>query len=282
VGRVDQVGRRAPVAGHLDQTLAVGRGLRPDDQDDVTGVGEFLHRVLTVLRRVADVVLLGLVQQWEALTQPVDHGAGLVHRQGGLGDVGHVGVVGVVERVDVVGGLDQTDRPGCLPHRADDLLVAFVADQHDVHLVARVATRLVVDLRHERTGGVHQHVTEPLGVLERLGRRPVGGEHDHRARRHLGLVLDEHRALAPQRLDDVGVVDDLVADVDRRAEGFEGLLDDQDGTVDAGAESARGGEQERGCRHDTSVSARPCPVVGPRWHTVGRPGRATGPRHATR
>ena len=55
--------------------------------------------------------------------------------------------------------------------------------------------------------------------------------------------LDEDGALGFQALDDVAVVDDLVADVDRPAVPGQRGLNDGDGAVDAGAESARVGEQ---------------------------------------
>jgi hypothetical protein len=47
-----------------------------------------------------------------------------------------------------------------------------------------------------------------------------------------------------QVVDHVGVVDDFVAHVDRRAKLLQGALDDLDGAVDAGAETARLGQQE--------------------------------------
>ena len=47
-----------------------------------------------------------------------------------------------------------------------------------------------------------------------------------------------------QRLHDVLVVDDLLAHVDGRPVQLERALDGLDGTVDAGAVAARGGEQE--------------------------------------
>jgi hypothetical protein len=72
----------------------------------------------------------------------------------------------------------------------------------------------------------------------------------------------------------VGVVDDLVADVDGRAVGLEGLLDDQHGAVDAGAEAAGRREQERvWVRHvSASVSGRweGSAARGVRWSS--RPG----------
>ena len=63
-------------------------------------------------------------------------------------------------------------------------------------------------------------------------------------RRHLGQVLDEDRALSLQVVDHVGVVDDLVADVDRRAELVQRALDDLDRAIDAGAKAARLGEDD--------------------------------------
>ena len=51
--------------------------------------------------------------------------------------------------------------------------------------------------------------------------------------------LDEARALRAQALDDVAVVDDLVADVDGRAVLRERLLDDVDRADHARAKAAR-------------------------------------------
>ncbi len=45
-----------------------------------------------------------------------------------------------------------------------------------------------------------------------------------------------------QAIDDVAVMDDLVADIDGGAVAFQRLFDDLDGAVDAGAEAARRGE----------------------------------------
>ena len=62
--------------------------------------------------------------------------------------------------------------------------------------------------------------------------------------RDLVELFDEDRALAPEVVDDVFVVDDFVAHVDRRAVLLERPFDDLDGPLDAGAEAARRGEQD--------------------------------------
>ena len=61
--------------------------------------------------------------------------------------------------------------------------------------------------------------------------------------RNLLQLLDEDSALRLQALDNVAVVDDLVADVDGRAESLQRLLDNLDGALHARAEAARGTEQ---------------------------------------
>ena len=72
----------------------------------------------------------------------------------------------------------------------------------------------------------------------------VRGEHDRLALRHLGLLVDEHRAALAELLDHVLVVDDLLADVDGRAVQLERALDRLNGAVDARAVAARRGEQQ--------------------------------------
>ena len=82
-------------------------------------------------------------------------------------------------------------------------------------------------LRDQRAGRVE--IVEParLGFGgHRLG-HAVGGEHHRHAVGHLVELVDEHRALGLQAVDDEAVVDDLVADIDRRAIALERQLDDR-------------------------------------------------------
>ena len=72
----------------------------------------------------------------------------------------------------------------------------------------------------------------------------VGGEDDDAAFGHFVGLLDEDGALVFEGVDDVGVVDDFVADVDRGPVQFQGLLDGGDGAVDPGAAASGRGEQQ--------------------------------------
>ena len=76
------------------------------------------------------------------------------------------------------------------------------------------------------------------------GRHAVRREHQQRTLGHLVGVVDEDRAALLERLDDVPVVDDLLAHVDGGAVLLEGLLDGLDGAVDARAVAAGLGQQD--------------------------------------
>ena len=65
----------------------------------------------------------------------------------------------------------------------------------------------------------------------------MGAENGDAAGRHFIQLVDEIGALGAQAFDDMTVVDDLVPDIDRRAEFIDGALDDLDRALDAGAKT---------------------------------------------
>ena len=69
-------------------------------------------------------------------------------------------------------------------------------------------------------------------------------EHRNGAHRDLVHFVDKDDATIPERGDDVLVVNDRVAHVDRRAVPIDGALDDLDRTLDARTESTRVGQQD--------------------------------------
>ena len=170
--------------------------------------------------------------------------AGLVDRQRRLRHVREPSRRAELEPLDVGDRLDEDDRVGRLAHRPDDLLVAGVADQHDRVALGGVAPRLHVHLRHERARRVDRLQPARRGVRVHRRRDAVRGEDDGRALRHLGLLVDEHRAARLEVADDVEVVDDLLADVDGRPVEVERLLDRLDRALDAGAVAAGRREED--------------------------------------
>jgi len=135
-----------------------------------------------------------------------------------------------------------------LAEGSDHLVVVRVADEHDGPPFLGVPDRLEVDLRDQRAGRVDH--PEPPGRrrLAHGGRHPVGAEDDHRAFRHLVELVHEHGALLAKGLDDVTVVDDLPAHVDRHAHDLERALHDLDGPLDARAEATRARQDDLGER----------------------------------
>ncbi len=120
-----------------------------------------------------------------------------------------------------------------------------MADQHD-----RVALRgellgLDVDLRDERAGGVDRRERALRRLCVDGGRDAVRGEDRRRA---LGDALvdlvDEDRAAVAQLLDDVLVVDDLLAHIDGRTVQLQRAFDRLHGAVDTGAVAARRREEQ--------------------------------------
>jgi hypothetical protein len=95
-----------------------------------------------------------------------------------------------------------------------------------------------VDLGHQWACGIKNlEATAPSLGFDHTG--DAMRREDHRgAIGHLVQFLHEHRTAVLEVVDDEAVVDDLVADVDRRAIEIEHTLHDLDGAVDAGAEAA--------------------------------------------
>ena len=209
----------------------------------------------------------------EALAQPGDDRGRLVDRERGLRDVGDALRILDLEPVHVLLGLDQDDVRRGLAHRALDLLVPRVADEHDRVALGGELLRLDVHLGHERAGGVDRAQRARLGVAVHAGSDAVRREHDGLALRDLGLLIDEHGAARAQLLDHVLVVHDLLAHVDGRPVQLERALDGLHGAVDAGAVAARRRQQEPlGSRSHSPQSVRRSRTIDPPvW---SRPARA--------
>jgi hypothetical protein len=102
-----------------------------------------------------------------------------------------------------------------------------------------------VDLGHQRAGGVDRVQPAAVGVGVDGGRHAVGAEDgDGALGDRVVELLDEDRPALAQLLDDVLVVHDLLAHVDRRTMQVERVLDRLHGAVDAGAIAARRRQQE--------------------------------------
>ena len=86
----------------------------------------------------------------------------------------------------------------------------------------------------------------------------MGGEHDSSAFRDLSGVIDEDGSSFGQGLDDVAIVHDLLADVDRCTIMLERAFDGDDGPVDTGTVAARRGQQHSLVSIDRSADLAWC------------------------
>jgi 4-hydroxy-3-methylbut-2-enyl diphosphate reductase len=140
----------------------------------------------------------------------------------------------------------ETGTPTWLLADGSELDPAWVAGAAVVGITAgaALARDLQVHLRHQRAGRVEHLQRAARGFRAHRLRHAVRGEDHRRAIRHFVQFLDEHRAALAQVVDHELVVHDFVAHVDRRAEGFDRALHDLDRAIDAGAETARVGEDD--------------------------------------
>src|SRR6266516_1778171 len=130
-----------------------------------------------------------------------------------------------------------------------------MADQQDVVVLSREPPRLVVHLGHQRAGRVDGAQPADLRVAADLGGDAMRGEHHDCAGRHLVYFRHEDGATPLKRADDMGIVYDLSAYIDRGAELVHRQLDRLYSAVDPGALAARLGEQNPALarRHESMV-----------------------------
>ena len=195
-----------------------------------------------MLGGVADIGGVGTDDIGEAGLEGLDHGAGVIDAQRGLGDIGQRQIGRQIERLHVGDGGDQMHLGVDLADGALDLWVAGVADQDHGPAVADIALGLGVDLGNQRAGGVEHRQAASGGGLDHRAGHAVGAEDGVCAVGHLVELLDEDGALGLEIIDHMAVVDDLVTHIDRGLVLIERPLDDLDRPDDTGAEAAGLGE----------------------------------------
>ncbi len=262
LGPVDQIARHPGTIGELAQPVGVGTAARAHDQEDIALPEELFHSVLAVLGGVADVLAPRRRELRESPPQRRHHFRRVIHRQRGLGHEGEAVWIADRERVDVGTGLDQVDAPAEAgieaPHRALNFRVPRMPDEDDVAPLTGVALHLHVHLGHQGTRGIEDGERPALRlVLHRAG-NAVRGKDDRAAGRHVREFVHEYCAEPAQPLHHVAVVHHLMTHIDRRTEELDRTLDDVDGAVDAGTETARIGEQHL---HQVCTWTRPAARV---------------------
>jgi hypothetical protein len=167
-----------------------------------------------------------------------------VDAQRRLRDICHRRIGRKIELFDIRDGLNQHHRARDLPHRALDFGMSGMTDQDHRAALTDIALALVMNLGHQRAGGVdHRQIAIGRFALHAF-RNAMRAEDRDCAVGNLRHVLDEPGALRFQRFDHVFVMDDLVTHIDRRAVFLQGALDDVDRPHHAGAKPARLGQHD--------------------------------------
>ena len=233
-----------PRAGHLHHPHRVAGVARPDDQHEVAVARRLLDRVLPVLAGVADVVVCRAreivetspARRCTSAVSSIDRVVWVRYATGASRGRSRRSTSSTSATTIVRSGaspcVPSISSWSSCPIEQDDPAVAGV---HAGPPGAPSAT----------SGQVASMTRAPLrGVLADRRGDPVRGEDADRALGYLLLGVHEARAPAFQIRDDVVVVHDLLADVDRRCVLAQRLLDDLDRSDHARAETAWLGEHD--------------------------------------
>ena len=234
--------------GQLAQPIGIGAGHRSHHQHQIDFAGKIAHGVLAVLGGVTDVVPARCGQCGKARHQRLDHGAGVIHRQRGLGDIGHALGITHPERRHIGRRLDQMDLAAMrgieTAQRAFHFRVPCMADQDHIETLASECRDFHVHLGHQRTGSVENLQTAVASFIDHGPAHAMGGKDDGRPVGHFAELIDEHRAAGAQPFDHEAVVHHFMTHIDGRTECIERPFDDIDGPLDAGTEAARIGQND--------------------------------------
>ena len=132
-----------------------------------------------------------------------------------------------------------------------------MADQHHLQPMLHMTDDLAVHLGYQRAGGIDHPQPHRAPFAHHRAAHPMGGEDRYRPLGHLMQFIDKHRAHGAQAIDHMAVMDDLVANIDRRAEPRQRLLHDRNRPIHTGAEAARTGQHNAlgAFRHQPSAWA---------------------------
>ena len=120
-----------------------------------------------------------------------------------------------------------------------------MADEEDLEALAMMQFGLAMDLGNQWAGSIDREDFARFSICQnRLGHAMRGKDHRPCRIGHLIELLDENRTLGLQPLDDIFVMHDLVADIDRRAMDPERFFHGIDGAHDPCAETARRAEKD--------------------------------------
>src|SRR3990172_10097339 len=201
---VDQISSRPLALGDLAELVGVLAIARSDDQHQIDFFRELLHRILAVLRRVADIFFRRRDHLRKFLLENFDHFTGIVDTQGGLSQDGDFAWVGNFHCPPLRDVRHDAYAIRSLTAGADDLVVSFVADEKNPIALSGKLAHFTMYFFYQRAGRVDDDFQllffRPLPFH---GGNSVSAEHQLGSGRHLVDRLDEARATPAEIAHDV-------------------------------------------------------------------------------
>src|SRR5437773_10853923 len=122
--------------------------------------------------------------------------------------------------------------------------MSAVSDEYNSKALLGKASRLPVDLSHQRTGRIDDLQFAPPGRIFHTGRDAVSAIHEPTTDRHVIQIVHKDHAARSESLYDVTVMDDFVVHKQWSAESFQRQLQCRNGHVHTGAEPARASQDD--------------------------------------
>ena len=170
VGKVHAVGRlRAVLQRNFHQPHRVRGVGRPHHDDQVRLGRDLLDGHLAVGGGVADVVAGRILEGGEPFLEEPDGLHGLVNAEGGLGQPDDLFRIPDGHLVHLVRAVDDLDVFRGFARGSFNFLMAVVADEEDVEVVLGEPDGFLVDLCHQRAGGIDGAQPAVLGGLDHGG-----------------------------------------------------------------------------------------------------------------
>lgn len=224
---------------NLHEPVGVGTVPGPHDENQVNPRRNRLDRCLPILGCVADVLALwgndGRIALFEAGNYPLR----IVDAQGRLGEVYHALGILYFQCFHIFDGRNQANGSGGLSQCADDFVMLAVANQHDGKTFAGVTDDLQMNLRNQGTSRINNAQSAMPRLLTNLRRYAVGTEDHHTLRGDIGQAIDENRPLSGEPVNNLTVVNDLLADKDRRPQFLQGQSYNVDGAHNSRTKTSR-------------------------------------------
>src|SRR5579862_4211031 len=194
---------------------------------------------LAILGGLADVLRKRADNVRELFLEGLDNIASFVERKRCLCQIGNTIWIRNFKRLNFPGARYYRRDVRRLAQSALNFIVIAMANKHQRIALLRELDCFDVNLGDERAGGVNHFEIALFRLVAHCRRNPMCTVDDAHSRRNLVDVVDENCALFGQLVDDKAIVDNLLANIDGSAKGFEGDLYHVNSADYARAEAAR-------------------------------------------